>query len=609
MRLEHPAVAPLALLVVSTLAIAIYAPALSGPWLLDDYAVFEPLLSALAEDGLTGDALASASGLFKRPLAMLSFAASAIWHGQDFWYWKATNLALHIANGWLVYVFGTLLARACAPDARPPRLLMVLLAGVWLVHPLNVSTVMYTVQRMTLLATLFTLATLCGYLHGRLREHGSRASAWALLCGIPAAVLCKENGILIPYFILILEVTVLAGHRRPRWLSHVLAAITVLPLVGAIALVLGPWWARLIGSYAWRNFDLAERLLSQSVIVVDYLRWIVMPRARDLGFYHDDIAPLRSIFAPGVVPSLTLILLLIVAAWTLRKRQPLVAAGIAFFFVGHALESSVLPLELAFEHRNYLPAVGVWIAVTAVLASALGQRRALALLVLCAGLFGGVTLGMTPLWGDATRLHDYLFKLHSDSVRARVVAVEQRLANGRYAQAAQLLAGRREITLRLQAVRLSCLRDRHAGGDASEALADLGRQPRIEAMALTLLQWLAEQARYGTCAIDPDALLAALRTNRDRSMSPAHRLRLYIAAAHLNRRIGNVEQALADLEGAARLAPADPYAWFFAAEVAAESGQLERAQGYLARASALPRAARPSMRRLDAAVRAMLPSS
>jgi hypothetical protein len=384
--------------------------------------------------------------------------------------------------------------------------------------------------------------------------------------------------------------------------------MTVFPLAAAAALLLGPWSARLIGSYAWRDFTLSERLLSESVIVVDYLRWIVMPRARDLGFYHDDIVPLRSVLAPAVLPSLVCILVLIVTVWTLRRRQPLVAAGIALFLVGHALESSVLPLELAFEHRNYLPAAGIWLAVTSALTHALGQGRALALLTLCAALFGGVTLGMTPVWGDATRLHEYLFKLHPDSLRARAVVVEQHLAHGRYTEAAQLLVGRRDIVLRLQAMRLGCLRDGQAGTATRQVLTDLGRQPRIEAFALTLLQWLAMQVRDGACAIDAHDLVAALRANRDRNMSPTHRLRLYVATAHLNRRLGNIEQSLGDLERAAGMAPADPYPWFFAAEIAAESGQSARARAYLEHANALPRAASPSMRRLDSGVRALLPS-
>ena len=37
------------------------------------------------------------------------------------------------------------------------------------------------------------------------------------------------------------------------------------------------------------------------------------------------------------------------------------AFGIAWFLVGHSIESTVFSLELYFEHRNYFPGVGLFL--------------------------------------------------------------------------------------------------------------------------------------------------------------------------------------------------------------------------------------------------------
>jgi len=42
-----------------------------------------------------------------------------------------------------------------------------------------------------------------------------------------------------------------------------------------------------------------------------------------------------------------------------QKEGPIVAFGVLFFLGGHLLESTILPLEIAHEHRNYLPMYGI----------------------------------------------------------------------------------------------------------------------------------------------------------------------------------------------------------------------------------------------------------
>ena len=127
----------------------LYLPALSGPLLLDDTTVLGPLLEGDAADHGWLTHLFSDSGPLGRPLAMATFAANAVLNGDGLWYWKATNALIHTAIGVALFMLFAELFYACGSTMRSARAVALFGALIWLVHPLHVSTVMYTVQRMT----------------------------------------------------------------------------------------------------------------------------------------------------------------------------------------------------------------------------------------------------------------------------------------------------------------------------------------------------------------------------------------------------------------------------------------------------------------------------
>ena len=156
------------LLALSALTVMLYWPALPGPLLLDDRSVIAPLLrmAQLGQDWRSF--LFSDSGPLGRPLAMASFILNAQW-SLDLRYWKATNLALHVLNGWLLYALCTGLARVAGTPHAATRTLAVGATALWLLHPVHISTVMYLCQRMTELATLFGLLALLLYVYAAWR--------------------------------------------------------------------------------------------------------------------------------------------------------------------------------------------------------------------------------------------------------------------------------------------------------------------------------------------------------------------------------------------------------------------------------------------------------
>jgi hypothetical protein len=300
-----------------------------------------------------------------RPLAQLTFGINHALSGLDPWAFKVTNLVIHLATGALVFVFTRLLYRAATGMVGDPRrgnLLAAATAAVWLLHPLHVSTVLYTVQRMAQLSSLGLLAALSCYFWGRLRIAEGRSGALWMLISAPIALLtflAKENAALLPLLLLASEVTVLrhlpsgtrSGFLRLVWLVFIAAPL----LTGLV------YFASHTGyfNYDGRTFTLEERLLTQARVLWLYIQWLYVPDITAYGLFHDDIPLSTSLTDP---PSTLVAILgwlgLVTAALVWRRKAPLFAFAVLFFLAGHALESSIFPLEMIFEHRNYLPSLG-----------------------------------------------------------------------------------------------------------------------------------------------------------------------------------------------------------------------------------------------------------
>jgi len=102
----------------------------------------------------------------------------------------------------------------------------------------------------------------------------------------------------------------------------------------------------------------------------------------------------------------TLLALFCAALWQ-RNRRPLFALGILWFFAGHVLTGTIIPLILAFEHRNYFSSAGLLLAATSLIALegplARTQLRAAAV-ALAALFYAGTTWMRSEEWSDSLRL-------------------------------------------------------------------------------------------------------------------------------------------------------------------------------------------------------------
>ncbi len=417
------------------LTVAVYWSGLYGGYTFDDYpnivdnGALRPAHVDL--DTLIAAALSSPSSQFHRPLSSLTFTANWLLTGTDPFWFKLTNVLIHLGNGLLLYLLTRRLLRVGKPglDADAERWYAALIAGGWLLLPINLTAVVYVVQRMESLGNLFVLAALLAYVRGRMRMQRDGRGFWGAFIGLGLwtfiGITAKEDAAMAPFYALLIEWMLFKGrsfpdHRRDTRVYALFGIELVLPGVVGLGWLLPGIMNPL--TWATRDFTLGQRLLSEARIVMDYLRWIILPTPHALSFYHDDIRISTGLLQPWTTLAALLgIAALIALALWLRRRAPLLALGIVLFLGAKLMTGTVIPLELVYEQRNYFASFGVLLAIVPLLAApraALPLARGALLGVLFAW-WTVLTAQTAWAWGSPLRLAQQLALRAPDSPRAQ----------------------------------------------------------------------------------------------------------------------------------------------------------------------------------------------
>ncbi len=179
---------------ICLLTIAIYVPGLSGDYMFDDMPNLlhnaQLNIETLDTESIQGAALSSGSGKLRRPVSMFSFALNRYFFGLGPYSHKVINLLIHLLTGIGLYflsrrlIHSYRLYRNPALSDKAMQWIPVVVTGLWLVHPLNLTPVLYIVQRMTSLAALFTVLGLCLYMTGRMRLATGKSGLPLILTGL-----------------------------------------------------------------------------------------------------------------------------------------------------------------------------------------------------------------------------------------------------------------------------------------------------------------------------------------------------------------------------------------------------------------------------------------
>ncbi|MDM1764124.1 MULTISPECIES: hypothetical protein [unclassified Acinetobacter] len=354
----------------------VYLPGLSGDYVFDDIVniIDNKKIAILSLNYLDLKAAwyAGDAGPLGRPISMLSFALNYYFTGFNPYYFKLTNLFIHLINGFLVFIIGYKLFQWLSVQYHNISLQLVpylacLVSLIWLIHPLNLTSVLYVVQRMTSLSALFGLLALAIYCVWRTRTITGLNTILAL-CGITlsllASILSKESGILFIPLIYWVELVFFQAKNlkfQPIYvkkikLIHMLLGGVI--VAGLVFLYLLPPYLN-PANFARREFTLVERLLTESRVIFYYLKMTFYPLLSDLSLYHDDFAISKSITQPiTTLYSLVGLLGITLVCIVLVKKHPMLLFAWGWYVISQLLESTFISLELIHEHRNYFGIIG-----------------------------------------------------------------------------------------------------------------------------------------------------------------------------------------------------------------------------------------------------------
>lgn len=373
-------------MIVGLIAGLLFTPGLPGEFIFDDL----PNITtnqAIQLTQLNVDTLMQVLNSLQlsgttRSLPTLSFAVD-YWRagGADAATFKTTNIILHALTACLLaWFFRSLLMTTGAVGARV-WWASAALALAWAAHPLQVSSVLYAVQRLQTMGTLFLILALWAYLQARRAQIEGRSGRTGILLTLLLWVLamgCKEDSALLPAYTLALELTVLRFTAADARLATLLRRGYLLATLAGAAvylLVIVPhfWQAK---AYDGRDYDVVERVLTQGRVLCLYLWQILIPLPGHMPFYYDWLQPSRNLLHPWTtLPAIALVLALLGIAWRTRIRLPLFALGVFLYFSAHFITSNVIGLELAFEHRNHFALIGAVLAAGAILGYAAKRFR------------------------------------------------------------------------------------------------------------------------------------------------------------------------------------------------------------------------------------------
>ena len=424
----------LLLIVILIITALLYWPGLHGDFYLDDSANLSSLGDA---SNLTGALNFIFNNGNIRFLSYLTFLPQqADWINQNAFPFKLLNLTIHLINIVLVYCLAKLLCKKLNLTTSHSLLLTSISTLFWALSSIQVSCVLYVIQRMTLLSSLFTLIACISFLsmHESLISH-KRILVISIIIGAcyTLGIMAKENAILIGIYLLVLEKTIPSNRPVPAWWKF---AFLVLPLLLTILFLL----IKDQINYHGRHFTLTERLITESTILFEYAKNIVIPLPANINLFNDNHSVITSLFENSwTVIFLTLLTGLIYSAIRLASKYPVYAFSILWFTGGHLLESSIIPLELYFEHRNYLPSFGIIFGLTYLFTRPGAFKKSR--LFLLAGLIVN-TLFTTSVeinsWSNPKQFALDAIQERPDSIRALQTASEYFLSTGDINAAAQL---------------------------------------------------------------------------------------------------------------------------------------------------------------------------
>jgi tetratricopeptide (TPR) repeat protein len=433
-------------LLFGVIVFLVYSNAVDAPWHFDDFEnitnnrqVHITDLSPASLSAFIHDIWCQ--GWLKRPLAYTSLAVNWYFGANQPAGYHLVNVFIHLAAAFFLFLSSVRLFQTPRMSGKytPQQIhfVSVLAALLWAVNPIQTQAVTYVIQRMASMSGMFFILSVWFYLTGRLTAAWSAKAFMFFACAVSmvAAFLSKENAATLPFSLLLIEAVFFQDLRSKK---KMWAVLSILLAVALFSLTLSGFLffgGNPLGvlNYGDRFFTAWERLLTQPRALVFYISLILYPSPTRLSVTHD-FAASTSLLSPWTtgLSLITIMCLVAAAIWRIR-RWPLVSFAILFFFVNHLVESTIIGLELVFEHRNYLPSMFMFLPVAAGMSRGLDHFRHRSTVVYCAlwvfipllivGLGSGTYI-RNRTWADPLTLwEDAMVKAPGESRPYQMLAV------------------------------------------------------------------------------------------------------------------------------------------------------------------------------------------
>jgi len=387
----------------------LYKNSIKGPFVFDDISNIQDnpyiRLTKLTLDGLISAGFESLAS--NRPVANISLALNYYFNGYNVAGYHLVNILIHIITGIILFYFIKItlvlstphnlrigLEKTTSPNKRnllihnsktssisTPQSYSILASTellfiaffttfIWLVHPLQTQTVSYIVQRMNSMAAMFYILSLILYVKARLANTKRKKLGLFLGC-ILSGILSlgsKEIAATLPFFIFLYEWYFFQGVSL-KWLKrnsiYFLCILLFIILLAFFLLGSHPIKIKLT-TYNARDFTPWQRVLTEFRVVIYYISLLIFPHPMRLNLLHD-FSISHSFIDPitTLLSFITILGLMIMAIW-LAKRERLLSFCILWFLGNLVIESSVIGLEIIFEHRTYLPSMFICLLVVVV---------------------------------------------------------------------------------------------------------------------------------------------------------------------------------------------------------------------------------------------------
>lgn len=450
------------LFLISFLIAICYSNTFYSSWHFDDFNNIlqneNIRISSLSWEEIKKTFLSPNSGKYSRSLALFTFALNYAISGYDTTSYHVVNISIHIICSifvYLIFLHTLFLYRRSvgSPNVHISDQCIVLLGTIlWAIHPIHTQAVTYIVQREASMAAMFYMVAMYCYI--RFRQSQVKIARvififlvfffWLMGLGT------KENVAMLPLVILGYEV---AFYRRSIFKDKkffiIITIIFIVVSTSAFLFMRGGIISYMESLYAPRVFTMWERLITQPIILSRYIFLLFCPIA-DFLVLESDIAHSSSLISSPVTLFANLFIFLItILSLVFLKKFPLLSFAFYFFIINHLVESSIIGLELYFEHRNYLPSMFIYFAASYYFVKLLSfyhryDKLFMQGLLVCAMTFiiiseGNATFLRNDVWRDEISLHSDTIEKAPVNPRPYIAIAANNLKLGRYDDAFEYL--------------------------------------------------------------------------------------------------------------------------------------------------------------------------